>query len=339
MSETAKGGEFLDSYEAVHLDPFISNVFENIADTNEEIASTPLNSGEINKIMRRLDLEWRPLMGKTAFYTGVGFFPPQDEPWNRNPDADFYESETVEFKGVVPRELAVVEYGDSEEETKRLYELRVSLRREALNSKAELVYIIGSVRPEDVVTLEFPEFVSPERAKNWMKYYHAEFAHELEERLRAPSIEECEAVMRLDGMVCDVATVHASDDDQMRVSARSVDAWTNQLIGFDKEAPYYMEISGHVREKTRRNKEEVVELDMGAMVNIEQVVWRPLPVLDGDRDVSTLRYPHLKVRALGKHKNEAATDLFVPLLSVTDLWSYRYSQYHGYDNEDPENSH
>src|SRR5689334_6697530 len=200
---------FADLY-AVYMDPLIARVLSQARLYNDMLRAESVDDSAIFEIVKELDVQWAELLGEQAVVTGnVEFIDVNDETDDPRPVKEYYESQDVSFNGISARTLdskdsfgtTLLEDGESQTST---YELRVQFIKEGINTKGDVVHMTGSAALEDIISLEFQQMMSPERARKWLAHFHPDVIDEIDVRLLNPSIEECEMVMRLKDISVDL---------------------------------------------------------------------------------------------------------------------------------------
>ena len=324
--------EFYREFEDARIDPFIRQVFEKMRLYNELLATEFVDSDQINRIMRELDEEWDMLMRREAVITGIMSFLPVDAHGSDGePVRDFFDTETVVFGGVMPVQMAT-RYGferlDDDEDDHHTYELRLHVTREAIDSAGKVVHMVGTAAIDDVLSIEFPNVMSVERAKKWLSYYHADDLDDIEVGMLNPTAEECEMLMRLADITIDVGRPHKDVDHLTLRSVQALNVYTNSLFTFDKDVPYLLQVDGPGWQPDKDGALQPAYLSGRTMSSLDELAW-----LAADEQPETVVLPHVAARFQSEDKDEPPIRMLVPISSIVSLRSFRYDYFVGYTDD------
>jgi hypothetical protein len=306
----------------VQTESAFTEVFEKIKLYNELLKDEPVDSEQINAIMRELDNEWQAVMGQTVIISGVAsFLPPDAIGVDGRATQEFYEDENMQFGGVMPVRMESV-YLD---EDQHIYLLKLMLTREAVDMNGHRVLQQGTAKVDDISSIILPDMLSANTAKKWLEYYHPEYIEDIDVALLNPSNEECEMVMRLKDLVFDMKRYSHDTPERMLRSAQAMNVYTNNLFKFDKEVPYQLSVDGDALSLDDDGNLEAAYVKGSTMAAVDRVIWLSAQ----DEDGYVVR-PYLAVSLLDESKDVQGNAVRVPLQSIVDLKSYRYSYFVGY---------
>ncbi|HEY0965274.1 MAG TPA: hypothetical protein VGE13_02220 [Candidatus Saccharimonadales bacterium] len=335
MSEKDVFSSLNESYfqelDDIYLEPHVAAVFSQMRIYNELLASEYVDSARINEIMNELDREWSALMMQHAVATGFFYFPTIESVSTQEVvvEREYHENQDVQFNGVIPTMLD--QSWDENGQPVHKYELRIQLIKEAIIPNEESSYrpLTGSARVDDIISLEFPNMMSPERARHWLEHYHADEIEEIDTQLLNPSDEECEMVCRLTNMKVDCGEAHQDDEMFAIRSSQALDIYTNSLFSFDKDMPYDAVMHGDgwtVYEDGETAPSEISE-PTRAPIKINRVAW--VSSQNNERVLEA----HLDVHILTDDKDGLGYHILLPLTTVKSLHSLRYAYFGGYNKE------
>jgi hypothetical protein len=321
-----------EAYDDVQLDPYVNAVFEKMKLYSELLKHEFVGSDQINEIMRELDDEWDSLLRREAVLTGVmKFLPINLRGSEGDPVRDFYEDETVIFGGVMPVQIETkyaFERTDDIDEDTHIYELQLHVTREAIDSDGKLVRLTGTAALDDIVSLEFPNLMSTDRARNWLAYYHPDDMDDIEVSLLNSCTEECEMLLRLSDSSVDIARPHRGDTELSLRSAQALNIYTNSLFTFDREAPYIISVSGDALQPDDDGGFQPTHITGTTMSSLDRIVW-----LAKDSESESVLYPHVIAHFLADDKDAKALEMMVPISSINSLKSCRYDYFVGYGDQ------
>lgn len=322
--------EILDDIAALQVDPAISTVFEKMRVYSELLQEQYVSDVQINEIMNELDEEWRGLMHQTAVVTGIiSFLPEHIVGKEGEPVRDFYDTQEVDFGGVLPLcldTLYAVDQPDGSTADMYKYELGLRLIREGIAPDGTYVLMHGSAKLDEIVSIEFPNQMSVEGARKWLEYYVPEVIQDVDIALLAPSKEECEMVLRLKDMTMDISVPHDEKGSTLLRTMQALNIYTNSLFDFDKEVPYQLAVNGDAWQPSDDGLLLPAFIQGSTMSALNRIVWL---APEGEPDGAVR--PHVAARFLGNTKDDPATEMYVPVDSVTSLKSYRYHYFVGYN--------
>ena len=314
--------ETLSNLEAVLSDPEIQKVFDTVRAYNELLAVQRVSYAQLVEIVNEIDGEWQHLLGETAIFSGqASFLGENDDNENSEPVTDYYENEDMVFRGIVARQLEDYD-SNSVTDDACLYELRIGLIREGISSSLDVLNMHGSAMVDEIFSLEFDRFMSPERARSWLEYFCPEVIDDIDEcLLNANVANEAELVIALTGSCWELNTVavqNSSDEKMLPKIKAAFQVYIESLFQFDSAIGYGVEIDGATWLKKDQNY-------IAAGIEASALATKVTLMLDNDpfQDDEWVVKPHLKMTLHDDDKDETPLEVLVPVDSVADFVSIR----------------
>lgn len=319
--------KYFAQLDAVYMDPFVSRVFTEIKEFNNILANQYASPGDITEIVDELNAEWYLLLGQDAVVTGNLKFVSEYDDISEDPQPilGYYENQNVVFYGVHALPLSESHREGSQltvNEDAALYQLRLGFMREGIDQDSGLLIMSGSAEVDDIISLEFDDMISPERARLWLEYFHSEIIDEIDVLMLNPSLEECEMVMRLKDFELDLS---GENRDMAGISKMALGVYVASLFDFDSDMPYSIVASGDAWGFTEYGAVEAQTIEAATLAKVYKIIWQP-----GTEDEDTVVRPLLDVAFLGTDKDSDPLHLLVPLNIVEDFTSLRYDYFYGY---------
>jgi hypothetical protein len=307
--------ETFDSLHALYIDPMLTKVFAEIKLYKELLATQAQTEEEINSLMREIDDSWRLLMKETAIFTGYASFPNEQIPGGAV-SRDFYDEETVSFGGVIPTPLEFAGIGCDDEP--KFYDLRVHLSREGISSDGDIVTVSGSADIDEIISLDFQRFMSPERARRILENFQPDLIDAIDEALLHDTSDEGALAIRMSGLAYDPS---AHDERTKENVGLALDVYTNSLLKLDTHNGYSSVFVGRVWVQDDEES-KVGHAEVSQLVKADRIIWRISPEIGEDRVV-----PHISLYLCGSELNQTSLPLHVPASSISSLESVRIRYY------------
>jgi len=311
-----------EAFEATHMDPLLRRMFDKITTYNQLLAEQPVDLDTITEIVNDVNEEWEELLGEDAVMTGLASYMIEDAEELR-PDTirkDYYENQTVSFRGVLAHAR---EFGEPSGDEPTWYDLRIGLIREGLDSRANHLIMNGSARIDDIISFEFEEFMSPERARGWLEYHFPDMISDIDHEVFKEATDECERIMRLAEYEWKLTdTPHGEDEAFLHKTKAALQVYLASLFSFDRQLGYELFADGSAWLHHRSGELQWVQFTAGALATVKSVEWEAAP--EDDDDVVR---PHLRMLLHHDDMDDAPIELTVPLTSIDHLGSIRATFY------------
>lgn len=295
--------EFFRALEALHMDPLVETVFEDIRAQNMMLAKTPMTEDEARHVRNKIDAKWTEVLYETATFTGMISRLEND----KISKPKYREDKEYLFKGV---ELAVEtdrNLGINRDDPSRIYQLYVYLTRTRESGELEKFM----AKTENIASLEFAETVSYKRAVHLLRNYEPKLLECVEYALSNPNEDESLTAMGLEGLVY---ADPDPDEDVTALVARALNTYVESNITFDTNIGYVISIDG----ETWQHSGALLQIEAHtAPASIEGVEWRARP-----KDFQIA--PHFRLHLSGKTSDDEPETLFVPLDAVSSVYSLRH---------------
>ena len=306
--------ELFHSLKTVHMDPALSNVFDEMQIHRERLKHVPLNSHEINALMSELDAKWRLAMHRKAKFTGVARFPDDSQP-GRPSIEKYYENETVIFRGVQPTEIADGTVETYESEETKFYDLQIHLSLVTQGSDGTESDVPGVAKIEDIAQLDIDGFMSLERARHTLLHFQPELYARLGKLFRQESADECETALRLALLGYDANFDDSEVVEQIRLALYT---FSNAMQKFDGLFGYVLEVNGMGWAINDEGKPVKSNLKGCSIVKVHAFDWH-LDAAFGNDDI----VPHLVATIGGRDLGNQSKPVLIPLHAVQRFESQR----------------
>jgi hypothetical protein len=267
-------------------------------------------------------------MHQTAYVTGVISFklPAHEGGANAEVITDYYSGTAIEFGGALPVVRTLEDDNTEAGLSINKYKLGLRLVKHGTSHDGSLSVLEGVASVEDILSIEFPNQMSMERARNWLAYYHADEMQDIEIALFRESEEECEMVRRLAEVAVDVCGPHRGDLDMTSKSSQALNLYTNSLFTFDREVPYIVGVNGFAWEPQADGTLTEAYANGKTMAVVDRVLWLQ-PVNSSESTASVKAY--LSVNFLHADKDAVPSHLYIPIEGLTTFESLRHAYFHG----------
>ena len=324
VTQTDPTEAMFKSLESLHMDPKLSAILNKVDAYSKLLEDTPVTMMEIHDIIVEIDTEWDILVGEKASFTGVAQFP--NEQIDGYPvSTDFYEDQSVIFRGVIAGEKgleengAEVEYEQDAEETEIFYELGIGLTRTGISHNGNVVQVDGIAKTAYIASLEFSHTMSQERAIAILEEQQPELIGDIDRALLNEAEDEGELALRLAGLRYEL-----SGDEKIDAFVnQALNLYTNKILIFDQHNGYEASFEGMLWIENNEGVDCPAVVQAEALVKVSRVVWARQPP---GEDVLV---PHVELRVCSPEvqDTEEMIHIHAPLAIFDELYSLRH-QYH-----------
>lgn len=342
MSEAIRKYDDFDylvrSLEQWHIDPMLERVFKSMREYNELLTDSPQNQAEITAIMQDIDNQWSGLLGAECRLSGYASFP---DIWSIDaeedaridgarvyrPETTFHDDSLVYFNGAVP--VPVGDTGESEDD-KALYRLDLCFKKLDTDIEGDTVTLSGSCNLDQLVSLEFEEFMSVERSISIIETLQPALIEDIDD-IMFNSGTDIERIIKMRGLSFDPESI--GDAGETTLLQKALRVYTNNTLSIDAQVPHGLSIDGDLW-LIQDNEPKIATTQSDFLSLIDSISWGTSPTKGNDHMV-----PLLTARLYQPYKSLDDMIVHIPIDSISRIESIRHQFYSGSavnDSQEPD---
>lgn len=310
--------QLFHALDAVQMEPELTRMFGQMRAYNELLREQPVDEVQINEIIQEFDQAWRPFMKQEALISG--YIQPSEELEDDGPQRHFVSGQVVRFRGAFPDEQEHLTVS-TDHEVPRYYILHLMVEYDGLDRDGRFGTTQALVALDDLISLEFSSYMSPQRARHVLENFQPELLAGIYEAFLAITSDgdECESVLRLDELFYD-----PGDDDEVTKSqtVMALSSYCNESVTFDEFVGYSMTIDGDCWTVDDDGAYHKKTVRGDYVTRVGGLSWLTSTAPGDERVI-----PHVSLVVCGRRANTLTDVYHVPLGAIKEFNSFRYGFY------------